>query len=145
MTPEAEIQDGDLIERVVSMERDVGTGDWDAAQRWFTPDVAYYVAGRAPFHGVEGIRRYMDWQRGIVTWLGHDSHLVLQHGTVVVIEADSHFERLATRATFKLPCTDVYRFRDSGGQMRIYDWRVYADVSHFLDRAFPFSQDADPL
>ncbi|MEO0982199.1 MAG: nuclear transport factor 2 family protein [Pseudomonadota bacterium] len=142
MQPDPIDKGGDLAHRVVAMERDVGSGDWDAARRWFTADVAYHVAGRPPFRGVEGIRKYMEWQRRIVTWLGHRSHLVFELQDTVVIEADSHFERIATRTRFDLPCTDVYRFRPDGGRKLIYDWRVYADVSHFLNQAFPFEETA---
>ncbi len=143
MKPEPIIEQGQLIDHVVAMEADVGSGNWEAAAKWFTSDVAYHVAGRPAFLGVSGIEEYMTWQRSIVTWLGHDSHLVLEHKDTVIIEADSRFRRASTGAEFKLPCTDVYRFRSEGGEMQIFDWRVYADVSHFLDQAFPFSSNVD--
>ncbi|MEM6273601.1 MAG: nuclear transport factor 2 family protein [Myxococcota bacterium] len=124
----APMEDGPLLARVVEMERAVGQASWDEARAFFTDDANYQVAGRGQYRGVDGIRRYMEWQGRLVTWTGHTPQMMLEHGNAAIIEVISHFRRLADDAELAIPCTDIYRFEGE----RICDWRVYADTASFL-------------
>ena len=126
-----------LIARVEAMEAAVGRGLWAEASAFFTEDARYQVADRPPYHGVEGIRTYMTWQRNLVDWTGHTPRMMIQHDRTVIIEVLSHFKRHADGQELRVPCTDIYRFDGD----RIFDWRVYADVSLFLGDTFPFRHD----
>lgn len=121
-----------LIELVVEMERAVGQRRWLDAAHFFTRDCIYKVADRPEFRGIAGIEHYMNWQNSVVQWLGHVPRMAIQHGSTVIIEVESNFKRLSDQADIKVPCTDIYRFEDT----RIYDWRVYADISLFLGDTF---------
>lgn len=116
------------IEAVKTMERLVGSQDWQAATAYFTSDVIYKVGARKPVYGVAGIRDYMEWQNQYVLWQGHTLRLQWNYDDIVVIEVDSHFMRLRDQRPITIPCTDIYRM--SGLQIR--EWRVYADMSLFF-------------
>ena len=124
------IEDRPLIDRIAEMERHVGLGDWNSAAPFFTENVHYQVAGRGTFSGFDGLRRYMNWQRKLVTWTGHTPQMMIEHEGVVIIEVISHFRRLQDGAELAIPCTDIYRFEGD----RICDWRVYADTAEFSDQ-----------
>ncbi len=114
----------DLVER---MEASVGTGNWQAAAGFFTPDVTYRVGHRPPFVGLEGIQEYMSWQNSLVSWDGHDLRRKFSRGNTAFFEVDSHFTRHRDGKKIVLPCTDIYTFDGD----RIADWRVYSDTSLF--------------
>ena len=116
-----------LPDIVETMEKLVGQGQWEAAADYFTPEVLYKVADRPPVYGIEGIRRHMQWQNGLVQWKGHDVKLVVSQDNVVIIEVDSFFFRLEDQSDVVVPCTDIYRFEGT----QISDWRVYANISAF--------------
>lgn len=116
------------IAAVQEMERLVGMGDWDGARDHFTEDVTYRVGSTSSFQGVDGVRRYMTWQNGLVRWEGHTLRQQWNDDDVVIIEADSHFLRLSDNRQVTVSCTDIYRMRGT----RIQDWRVYADMSPFF-------------
>ncbi len=122
------IVDDPLTDFVERMEATVGRSNWQAADDFFTPDVLYRVGAREPVYGLDGIRTYMAWQGGLVTWDGHDMRMKFSRGDVAIFEVTSHFTRLKDGAKIALPCTDIYTFRDG----RIADWRVYADTSVFM-------------
>lgn len=103
----------------------MGLGDWDHASRCFTSDMRYQVGSSSVHHGPDGVRRYMEWQRGVVRWEGHTLRQRWNADDVVVIEVDSHFTRLVDGVAVTVPRTDIYQM--SGLQIR--DWRVYADVA----------------
>ena len=112
---------------VKKMEEDVGRAKWDQLDEYFTDDFKYTVANLETKHGVLGLREYMDWQNARVQWKGHEIHLVAEKGDALIVEVTSFFSRVADSQDFSMPCTDIYRFRGE----KIYDWRVYADISAF--------------
>ncbi|TRX62588.1 nuclear transport factor 2 family protein [Fulvivirga sp. M361] len=116
-----------LFECVKKMEEDVGMKKWDQLAVYFTDDFKYKVANKPVAHGVEGLKQYMLWQNALVLWKGHEIHLVAEQDHVLVVEVTSFFQRLADEKVISIPCTDIYRFRGK----KIYDWRVYADISWF--------------
>ncbi len=115
------------IEAVETMEYLVGKQDWAAAADYFTDDVMYKVSAREPVFGLAGIREYMQWQNQLVHWQGHTVRLKVNPNDIVIIEVDSHFLRLKDQAAITVPCTDIYRMEG----LKIAEWRVYADISHF--------------
>ncbi len=116
-----------LTKAVEAMEATIGQGDWDAAAKFFTADVSYRVGHRDPVRGVDGIKSYMEWQTQHVRWDGHTLHMMFSRDDVAIFEVSSHFTRLNDGAQLRVPCTDIYRFRDG----LIADWRVYSDTAAF--------------
>ncbi|MEL6678469.1 MAG: nuclear transport factor 2 family protein [Pseudomonadota bacterium] len=121
------IDTGPLPDAVQRMESLIGQGAWEDAAACFTPGVTYRVGARPPVTGLDGIRRYMEWQTERVSWDGHDLNRILVRDSTVLFEVVSHFTRRADGSTFKLPCVDIYTFEGD----RIADWRVYADMTAF--------------
>lgn len=115
----------DELEVIAAMERAVATGDRATASRFLHESVRYRVGSAPATVGVEAVFSYIAAQSEHVRWTGHTLHGSWSDGHVVVVEVDSHFERVADGSPIVLPCTDIYRFVDG----RIVDWRVYADLA----------------
>ncbi|MEM1134796.1 MAG: nuclear transport factor 2 family protein [Bacteroidota bacterium] len=116
-----------LFDIVKQMEEDVGTEKWETLQQYFTPTFSYKVGSLEPKIGIEGLKEYMLWQNTLVHWKGHEIHLIAKVDNALIVEVTSFFHRLVDNKRITLPCTDIYRFDD----LKITDWRVYADISIF--------------
>lgn len=121
----------DRIAAVRTLEALVGAGNWGRAAALLSPEAeggfTYRCAALAARSGVDGLRAHMEEQGRLVRWEGHDVHLEIDRGDLVIIEVTSRFLRLADGAALRVPCTDIWRFRGD----RVADWRVYADISPF--------------
>ena len=116
------------FEIVQTMESQVSTGQWDNLDQFFSSDLTYIVGHLAPKAGVNGLRQHMNWQSQLVTWKGHDTHLVTVKDNALIVEVTSFFHRHEDATDIHLPCMDIYRFNDNN---KIFDWRVYADITPF--------------
>ncbi|MCG8384746.1 MAG: nuclear transport factor 2 family protein [Cytophagales bacterium] len=116
---------------VKKMEEDVGRSKWDQLNGYFSDDFRYTVANLNTKNGIVGLKEYMQWQNSRVQWKGHEVHLIAEKGDALIVEVTSFFFRIADGHDFSMPCTDIYRFRGD----KIYDWRVYADISAFKNES----------
>lgn len=118
------------IKFVEAMERAVMSGDKAAAVQYLTENVHYIVGARPALHGIDAVVSYIAEQNRIARWEGHTLRAAWMNDGVFVVEVESHFTRIADKRPISFPCLDIYRFKDG----RIYDWRVYADMSPLYGR-----------
>ena len=112
---------------VEAMEHAVVAGDKAAALRYLTDDVLYTVGALQPLRGIDAVIAAVAAQGRRVRWDGHTFRAAWVGDGALVVEVESHFTRVADGRRISFPCADIDRFRDE----KIFDWRVYADMSPF--------------
>jgi limonene-1,2-epoxide hydrolase len=115
------------VKLVEAMEQAVAAGDKAAAARYLTHDVAYTVGARPVVRGIDAVIAYIAEQGLLARWEGHTLRAASMTNNTLVVEVQSHFTRVADNHAVSFPCADIYRFKGE----KIYDWRVYADMSPF--------------
>ena len=115
------------VKLVESMERAVAGGDRTSAAQYLAEDVAYTVGARPVLRGIDAVIAAIAKQGRIAHWDGHTLCAAFINEDTLVVEVISHFTRVTDERSISFPCADVYRFKDG----KIYDWRVYADMSPF--------------